>query len=102
VPQAAEASAQVTIVDSETASTLMEFQASNDDTAAVDKTIMLEHALSEIPERERDVIRLVYLQGMTYEQAAEELSVSKQYAHQLATKGLNNLRSVLGDVPQML
>jgi len=102
VPQTADASSCVTVVDSETAETLLEFKAADDDTASSEKTIMLAQAMSEIPERQRDAVRLVYLEGLTYEEAAIELAVSKQYAHQLTARGLENLRAVLGDVPQML
>lgn len=103
VPQTADSSVQVTVVDSETAATLLEFEAAADDTAAAEKTIMLAQAMQDIPERQREAVRLVYLEGMTYEEAAAELEVSKQYAHQLTARGLESLRVVLGDnMAQML
>jgi RNA polymerase sigma factor (sigma-70 family) len=102
VPQAADASSYVTVVDSETAATLLEFEAAADDTSASEKTIVLNQAMADIPERQRDAIRLIYLEGLTYEEASLQLDVSKQYVHKLTALGLENLRAVLGDVPQML
>lgn len=102
VPQTADAATYVTVVDSETADKLLESKASDDDTSTSDKSIVLAQAMAEIPEKQRDAVRLVYLEGLTYEEAAVELEVSKQYAHQLTTRGLESLRAVMGEVPQML
>jgi len=93
----------ITVVDSETASTLLEMQGSDADARASEQNVMLAQAMASIPERQREAVRLVYLEGLTYEEAAEQLDVSKQYAHQLTARGLDSLRSVLGDnMAQML
>ena len=91
VPQTAEG-VQLTVVSSETAETLLEFEAAPDDNDAAEKSIVLAEAMSAIPERQRVAIQLVYLEGKTYEEAADALSVSKQYAHQLTSRGLASLR----------
>lgn len=90
------------VVDSETAEKILEFKASDEDTDSSDKSIVLAQAMAEIPERQRTAIQLVYFDGLTYEEAANELGSTKQYAHQLTLRGLESLRAVFGDVPQAL
>lgn len=102
VPQTANESNYVTVVDSATAETLLEFKAGDDDTSTSERTLVLAEAMAVIPEKQREVIRLVYFEEMTYEEAAAELGISKQYAHQLTTRGLASLQSVLGESLQML
>lgn len=95
VPITADASTAVRVVDSETASSLLEFAVSNDDITESERSIVLAQAISDLPEKQRDVIQMIYYEGMTFEEVAPHLGVSRQYVHTLMTKGLSSLKTAL-------
>lgn len=102
VPAAADESVKVTVIDSAAAQIHLEFMAADDDIVSAIDSVVLAEALAKIPENQRNAVTCVILQSMTYEDAASELGVSKQYVHQLTQKGLDSLRKIMIDeVPQM-
>ncbi|MBV9199799.1 MAG: RNA polymerase sigma factor, partial [Alphaproteobacteria bacterium] len=56
----------------------------------------LEHALGRLPEEQREVILLVGLEGMSYETAAEVLSVPVGTVRSRLSRGRDALRRLMG------
>ena len=56
----------------------------------------LQRALDDLPEKERQVIEAIYLQGHSYEEAAELLSIPEGTLRRLRTQGLRVLRKKMG------
>ena len=57
--------------------------------------LSLRDAVSELPERERNVILLRYFRGMTQENAARVLSISQVQVSRIERRALEHLRGVL-------
>lgn len=55
------------------------------------------HALSELPDDQREVIALRYWQDMSYETMSDMLGVSVDALYQRASRGLKRMRALLGD-----
>jgi len=55
----------------------------------------LRQAIAELPAKRREVFQLSRFSGMTYEEIAEELSISKNTVHVHITKALHSLRNKL-------
>jgi len=64
--------------------------------ADVDLRIDLQRALGELPERQRQVMESVYLQGQTYEEASRRLAIPLGTLKHLLTDGLAQLRERIG------
>jgi RNA polymerase primary sigma factor len=62
------------------------------DIAAADERKFIRSVVEELPERERQVVQLYYLQGLTYKEIGEKLGVSLDWVRQLLNKGLRHLR----------
>jgi RNA polymerase sigma factor (sigma-70 family) len=99
IPASANAEECVKVVDSESVKIFLEMKTSDDEISSSDQSILLSNALNEIPENQRNAVQMVYIHGMTYEEAASELDVSRQYAHQLTTRGLESLKKLIGTMP---
>jgi len=52
-------------------------------------------ALDQLPERERDVLTLTYLRGLTVPEAAEQLGIHRGHAARLYASGTARLRALL-------
>lgn len=61
-----------------------------------DLLLDLERSLAELPEAERDVLAAVYIEGNTYEEAAERLGVPLGTLKRRQTQGLRSLRQKMG------
>ena len=59
----------------------------------------LKRALDALPARERSVVEAIYLNGMTYEEAARHLETPLGTLKHLQTRGLKHLRHSLGGEP---
>ena len=66
----------------------------DDPIATSEDRVVLQELLSSLTERQRQVVTLVYFQQYTYEEVAEELSISKQTAFATAERALQKLRDV--------
>jgi RNA polymerase sigma factor (sigma-70 family) len=56
------------------------------------------HAMQRLPEREKDVIRSVYLQEQTVAETAGDMDVSTAYVYRLEKRGIRRLRGMLSKV----
>jgi len=65
-----------------------------------DIRIDLQRALAELPERQRQVMEIVYLQGQTYEEASRRLGIPFGTLKRLLTDGLARLREKIGAAPR--
>ena len=55
----------------------------------------ISQAVSRLPEREQDVIRMVYLKEQTPQETAEAMDVSAAYVYRLQKRGIRRLRGML-------
>ena len=62
-----------------------------------DRRQRLERALTRLPQRQRDVLLLVFYHGHTIEEAAQVLDIGTGSARTHYTRGKTRLRSLLGD-----
>lgn len=56
----------------------------------------MERALETLPERERNVIELIYLRGHSYKEASDRLDMPLGTLKRLQTSGLRELRRAMG------
>ncbi len=56
------------------------------------------NAMERLPQRERDVIRSVFLQEQTVAETAGEMDVTTAYVYQLEKRGIKRLRGMLSKV----
>ncbi len=56
----------------------------------------IDHCLARLPARQREVLALHFLSGLSREQVALELGVSVDAVHQYCHRGLEGLRGLLG------
>jgi RNA polymerase sigma-70 factor (ECF subfamily) len=54
---------------------------------------MLNNALSNLTSRQKQVVRLRFFEGLTYEQIAAKLSMNYQSVNNLAFRAMLNLRN---------
>lgn len=59
----------------------------------IENKLFIENCLNSLSEKERMIIKLVFIEGYTYNQVAELHNVSRQYANAVAAKALNKLRN---------
>ena len=52
---------------------------------------------AEMPEREKQVLRLLFEKQLTLKEIADELGITRERARQFKEKGLRRLRAILGD-----
>lgn len=57
-----------------------------------DDKLFIDESLSYLTEKERDILKLVYIDGYTYNEVAEMYNVSRQYANALAIKAIKKLQ----------
>lgn len=66
-------------------------------TALIERRTEIEQAISRLPSREREVLRYKYLDGLTWEQVAEEMSYSWRHVHNIHSIALNLLVKERGE-----
>lgn len=69
---------------------------------AIDRRERLEQALDEIPEREARLLRAVYFEHLTAEQAGAAMGLSKSWSSRLHAKAVASLRARLADFEELL
>ena len=62
--------------------------------SASEGRVVLEGLLSSLTERQRQVLELVFFEQYTYDEVADELSITRQTAHTTATRALKKLRDM--------
>lgn len=67
---------------------------------AHERRIRVYEAIARLPERERRLLALYYLEGKTLDEAGEALSLSKSWASRLHTRAVNLLRAELEDAQE--
>lgn len=63
------------------------------DIAAADEQRFVHDVVEELPQREREALKLYYFYRMTYAQVGRQLRVSGNYARELVRKGIKQLQS---------
>jgi RNA polymerase sigma-70 factor, ECF subfamily len=72
------------------------FLIANSDPSASRQLAELEHALSQLPERQRQIILLVGLEGMRYEEVADILQIPVGTVRSRLSRGRESLRKLMG------
>ena len=54
--------------------------------------IFINESFSHLTKKERDILKLVYIDGYTYNEVADMYNVSRQYANALAVKAIKKLQ----------
>lgn len=84
--------------DGEEGPTLLEALPASDNVEAMIEQMEvaagLEHALAELPERQRRALILTLVQGRRLTEAAQQLDVTPQAVHNLQQRGLTRLRAM--------
>ena len=65
---------------------------------SADKSVLhsrVDEAMSRLPEREQDVLRLVYLKEQSAQETAAAMDVSTAYVYRLEKRGIRRLRGML-------
>lgn len=65
--------------------------------AGVDRRMIIEELLEDLPERDRAVIEMRFFQNRTQEEIADEIGVSQSYLSRILRRVLLDLRERLGD-----
>lgn len=63
---------------------------------------LIRERLSHLPDKEKDLLRLMYFEDYTMQAAAEELGISKGWASRLHTRALAKLRKETVDPPRAM
>ena len=59
----------------------------------IENKLFIESCLDSLNEKEKTIIKLVFIEGYTYNQVAEIYNVSRQYANAIAAKALSKLKN---------
>lgn len=59
----------------------------------LDDKMFIEESFSILSKKEQEILKLVYIDGYTYNEVAEMFNVSRQYANALAIKAIKKLQS---------
>jgi RNA polymerase sigma factor (sigma-70 family) len=65
------------------------------DVSSSDNKLMLENLLTNLTNKEGDILKLIYLQGYTYDEVAIMYNVSRQAINNTANKSLKKLRQTV-------
>jgi RNA polymerase sigma-B factor len=77
---------------------LMEVIGSEDEGfARSEERASLEPALGELPEREREILRMRFEEGLTQTQIAERVGLSQMHVSRLIRRSLENMRQTMAD-----
>jgi RNA polymerase sigma-B factor len=61
---------------------------------AVDDQLSVARLLNQLPERQRRMVRLRYIDGLTQNEIAERMSLSQAHVQRLLVRSLNQLRAL--------
>lgn len=68
---------------------------------SADKSVLhstVDRAMSRLPEREQDVLRMVYLKEQSAQETAAAMDVSTAYVYRLEKRGIRRLRGMLSNL----
>jgi RNA polymerase sigma factor (sigma-70 family) len=68
---------------------------------AADRARQIEHALSGLPKRTREMVVMVRLHGMTHKEVADRLGVSKSLVDKYVLQALLRCRDILGGLDKL-
>jgi RNA polymerase sigma-70 factor, ECF subfamily len=68
-----------------------------DEAFEIQLTARLKDAISQLPEKKREIFELKYFQGMKHKEIGEMLGISFRTVETHIVKGLQKLREILGD-----
>jgi RNA polymerase sigma factor (sigma-70 family) len=57
-----------------------------------DNKILVEKYLDILPEKQKKVLQLIYVEGFTYNEVAKKMNVSRQFANSIAIKAINKIK----------
>ena len=57
-----------------------------------DNKILVEKYLDILPEKQKKVLQLIYVEGFTYNEVAKKMNVSRQFANAIAIKAINKIK----------
>ncbi|MCZ7525625.1 MAG: SigB/SigF/SigG family RNA polymerase sigma factor [Acidimicrobiia bacterium] len=75
----------------------LEQRLGTDPTGELDRDVLLEQLIDELPEREQRLIRLRFFGDLTQSEIAEQLGISQMHVSRLLRRTLLDLRERLGD-----
>lgn len=58
----------------------------------IENKIMIQDCLSILNDKEKNILKMVFVEGYTYNQVAEHYNVSRQYANMVAAKAIDKLK----------
>jgi RNA polymerase sigma-B factor len=70
--------------------------------ALAEHRVLLRRGLDRLGEREREIVRLRYYEGLTQREIAERIGISQMHVSRLLRRALSQLRSSVGDVDQAI
>jgi RNA polymerase sigma factor (sigma-70 family) len=62
------------------------------DNSSIDKIIQLNELLDTLSDKEKEIIKLIYIEGFTYDEVAIMYNVSRQAINNTANKSIKKLR----------
>lgn len=65
----------------------------------LDTALTVERALEVLPEREREIVRLHFYDGMSQSEIAEQVGMSQMHVSRLLRRAIDTMRAQLVDVP---
>ena len=68
---------------------------------AADRAKQIERALASLPKRTREMVVMVRLQGMTHQEVANQLGVSKSLVDKYVLQALLRCRDILGGLDKL-
>jgi RNA polymerase sigma-70 factor (ECF subfamily) len=57
----------------------------------------LHHAIDQLPQRQKEIIQLRYMQSMDYDQIGEQMGINYTSSRKLVYKAITNLKKAMGD-----
>jgi RNA polymerase sigma factor (sigma-70 family) len=58
----------------------------------IENKLFIEECFASLNNKEKEILKLVFLEGYTYNQVADMYNVSRQYANLIANKAINKLK----------
>jgi RNA polymerase sigma-B factor len=71
------------------------------DFASCEARVVLQPVLARLEERDRTVLRLRFVEGLTQREVGEEIGVTQMQVSRILTRILNTLRQEVGEVPEL-
>lgn len=64
----------------------------------VENKLLLTECFSMLSEKEKNILKMVYIDGYTYNEVAEQYNVSRQYCNALAAKAIKKIKDKFHDL----